>query len=201
MSKERSVLLSELNDSIQAVSLMLEVVREKNKLERENEETERQFVKKRNQYEEMIPKLKDFLQTEEEETLRYSLLTVISILQSKLRMILEQMQPAVTTNSKISSLCYQIEGHKAEILSKGTEKYRKLKLTKKEIPKDKLYELAVLILLIHENDLTMTEANFFQEPAAFIKMLIESHDPILTNLVYHESILKSNWLDMFLNTI
>ncbi len=179
-------------------SQMLKVVRKRNALQRQSEEGERLYTTKCIKYHQFFEQMNEFAEGED-KLIKDSISFLASIMQDRMKYMLEQKTPTLAKYKKAVQLSHEIERYKREMIS--LPYWNMLpKLSSEEIPKDKLYELITLILLACEKNPSLSEEDFVQSKADFHRMLQESKDPVLQQLPFNESILY-NVLDSFLQEI
>lgn len=179
-------------------SRMLKVVKKRNALQRQSEEKQRLYNTKRIKYHHFLKLMNEF--AEGEDTLiKNSISLLASIMQDRLKYMLKQEAPALAKYEKAVQLSHEIERYKREMIS--LPYWNMLpKLSRKEIPKDRLYELIILILFACEKNPSLSEEDFVESKEDFLAMLQESKDPVLQQLPFNESILYTT-LDLFLQEI
>lgn len=185
---------------LEETSNMLEVVRERNILSKESSAREKEYRQKEDAYQKVLQDLENFQTIWTDEDVKNIIDSLICVIRKKFNSYAQEAAPYLEKIEEAGRLTYEIEVYK-ESLTSFTSFYQILKLKEKEIPRERLYELVVLILLANENDDSISETQFFESKEVFHEMLKNSDDPILYELLDGTSITGSILLDLFLEKV
>lgn len=185
---------------LETTSKMLEVVRERNILSKESSAIEKEYRQKEDAYQKILQDLENFQTIWTDEDVKNIIDALIYVIRDKFNSYAQEVALYLEKFEEAGRLTYEIEVYK-ESLTSFTSFYRILKLKEKEIPRERLYELVVLILLANENDDSISETQFFESKEVFHEMLKNSGDPILNELLDGTSITGSILLDLFLEKV
>lgn len=196
-----STMLFSWSHILKNTTTLLLAAKRRNALIKESTHAIKKHEKKDKEYIDFRMQLQTFANEEQDERVDACTLLFTTILDSKMKANYENTEMYYKMDKEASLLCHEIEEYKERVWAEEKVLLKEGKWKTEEIPKDKLYELGIMVLLASENVPTFSEADFFEEPAEFIKMLQESGDSVLADLVFKETILKTNWLDKFLTEV
>lgn len=197
MCKERKELLKDLDRVLNITHRMLTTVRKRNSLLESSQAKEAEFRKKSYEYKSFISLVEDFTKDYEKDELEGEVKEFISFIEKKLKGFQEVALPYIKSAQKSWKLTNEADSLK-EPITIHKEEFRNLRLEKDEIPKDKLYELAALLLLFNEEDSSITEDSLFKEKSDFYELIKESEDSVLMELLGYGDITDTNIFGFFM---
>ncbi len=178
---------------------LLKLAKRRNDLLRETENSVRKYEKEKEESQKFIKIVQNYVAERNDPIMQAYSLLLTSTVQSNLESSGKEMEQQIKKNKLAAELTCRMEDIKEELLNLlNPSSIEKMKT--EEIPKEKLRELVVIILLLNYDNYTITEANLFESVADFHEMLKQSNDPILKKLVSGGTI-TNNVIDFFLEKI
>ncbi len=178
---------------------LLQVATRRNELEKESKDVVQKCIKETYEANKFIKTVETFARNSGSHVIEENASNLILAVREKICESEKKAKEPIQKDKMASKLTWEIEEMKEELLellkSASIEKIKT-----EEIPKEKLRELVLIVLMLNHEDYTFTEENLFESVADFHEMLKQSNDTVLTDLVYKGSI-TNNVLDLFLGTI